>query len=268
MVPKALVIDDDPDIREDVAEILDSMGHEYDLAACQEEGRGLLAANEYSYFLLDLEIPVALGRKARIQNGENLLREIVARRNGRAAPVLIISGHGTGNPHLAVEMMKLGASDYITKPFATYGRTLDRAILEALDRADGKGMARDGAARSQVPRGQPMRFQGGELVFYPDRVELCGVTVVEGDVRMRKILEQLRERRANGSYVAYSGAKLAAKLQIVAGQNGIAEAVKDFRDEVVHGLESKGIVCGRKDVIQSGGRGYRLAEWITTRDAG
>ena len=171
MVPKALVIDDDPDIREDVAEILDSMGHEYDLAACQEEGRRLLAANEYSYFLLDLEIPVALGRKARIQNGENLLREIVVRRNGRAAPVLIISGHGTGNPHLAVEMMKLGASDYITKPFATYGRTLDRAILEALDRADGKGMARDGASRSQVPRGQPMRFQGGELVFYPDRVE-------------------------------------------------------------------------------------------------
>ena len=267
MAPKALVIDDDPDIREDVAEILDSLGHEYDLAACQEEGRRLLAANEYSYFLLDLEIPIAPGRKARIQNGENMLREIVARRNGRTAPVLIITGHGTGDPQLAVEMMKLGASDYITKPFATCGRTLDRAILEALDRADGARSTRDQTRRSQVPRGQPTRFEGGELVFYPDRVELCDVTVVVGDVRMRRILQQLRERRANGNYVAYSGAKLAAKLQILTGQNGIAEAVKDFRDEVCHALESRGILCGRKDVIRSGGCGYRLAEWIATRDA-
>jgi DNA-binding response OmpR family regulator len=267
MAPKALVIDDDPDIREDVGEILDSMGHEYDMAGCQEEGRELLAANEYSYFLLDLEIPIGPGRKARIQNGENMLREIVARRNGRVAPVLIITGHGTGNPHLAVEMMKLGASDYITKPFATVGRTLDRAILEALDRSNGKGSAGGAASESQVAQGQTVKFEGGELVFYRDRVELCGVTVVEGDVRMRKILEQLRERRANGKYVAYSGAKLAGKLQILAGQNAIAEAVKDFRDEVVHALKSRGIVCGRKDVIHSGGCGYRLADWITARDA-
>jgi hypothetical protein len=105
------------------------------------------------------------------------------------------------------------------------------------------------------------------MVFFPDRVELCGTTVVEGPVRMRSILEELRARRSNGKFVAFSGAKLAQRLGIVAGQNAIAEAVKDFRDDVIDALKTRGIACGRKGVILSGGCGYRLAEWIQVRDA-
>jgi len=36
---------------------------------------------------------------------------------------------------------------------------------------------------------------------------------------MRRILDALREKRANGKFVAYSGAKLATKLTISNGQN-------------------------------------------------
>jgi biotin operon repressor len=64
-----------------------------------------------------------------------------------------------------------------------------------------------------------------------------------------------------------SGTKLAEKLRISGGQNAIAEAIKDFRDTVEEQLKARGICCGRKDVVLSGGTGYRLAEGITVKEA-
>jgi len=133
MAYKALIVDDDPNARDEVGEILDSMGHEHDDAACQEEARELLAGNQYSYHLLDLEIPVRTGRGLpRIQNGENLLGEILRQRGTRREPVIVITGHGKEGPGLGVRMMRLGAADYVNKPFPSTGRTLDIAIREAL----------------------------------------------------------------------------------------------------------------------------------------
>jgi len=130
---RALIVEDNPEIVEIVEDILRSLGHEFDAAFCQAEARELLAQKQHDYYLLDLEIPVETGRSLpRIQNGENLLREIIARRGTRHAPVIIMTSHGTDTPRLAVRMMKLGASDYVTKPFDTVGKTLDNAILEAL----------------------------------------------------------------------------------------------------------------------------------------
>ncbi len=266
MTYRALVVDDDPDVLEVVGDILQSLVHEHDDATCQEEARRLLDRNSYSYYLLDLEIPVHANRGfPRIQNGENLLAEIAARRGPGREPIIVITGHGRDGPQLAVEMMKLGANDYITKPFATVGKTLDRAILDALARHnDGNGSPVEVRPAFTGPTAP---FEGGELTFFPDRVELCGTTVIEGPIRIRGILEELRARRSNGKYVAFSGAKLAQRLGIVAGQNAIAEAVKDFRDEVIDALMTRGIACGRNGVILSGGCGYRLAEWIKVREA-
>lgn len=115
--------------------------------------------------------------------------------------------------------------------------------------------------------GETSLFCGNELVFYSDRIELCGVTVVRDELRIRKILEILKERLPNGRYVAYSGVKLAQAMGLRGGQNGIAEAIEDFRDEVEEALKAQGHLFSRKDVIQSGGAGYRLAEWIVVREA-
>jgi len=38
----------------------------------------------------------------------------------------------------------------------------------------------DSASDSDVPK----PFSGGEMVFYPDRVTLCGATVAEGHTRI------------------------------------------------------------------------------------
>ncbi|NQU20407.1 MAG: response regulator, partial [Candidatus Nealsonbacteria bacterium] len=132
MPQKALVVDDDPEIREEIAEILDSMGDAYDMADCQSEGRRMFAAGGHSYYLLDLDIPVRTGTRPRIQNGENLLHEILRRQGLFGPPVIVITGHGKDGPELARRVMSEGAVDFVNKPFPSVGDTLDKAIRRAL----------------------------------------------------------------------------------------------------------------------------------------
>jgi len=264
---EALVIDDDPAIQEEVAGILESLGHKYDQASSLEEARCLMAKKHYSYYLLDLELPVRSDRGfARIQNGVNLLGEIIRKRGDKRAPIIVMTGHGLDCPDLAVRVMKHGAVDYVKKPFPSTGNTLDQAILEALSLQKQKNSATRVPAEDRVAD-VPTKFTGGELVFFSDRVTLCGRAVVNGRSRMRRILEVLREKRDNGKFVAYSGEKLANKLGVMGGQNAISEAVKIFRDTVVYELATTGISCGREDVLLSRGCGYRLAESIAVRMA-
>ena len=269
MPHEALVIDDDPEVREIVAEILDSLGHRYDMATCQEEARELLHSKRYSYYLVDLEIPVRAGKGLpRIQNGENLIAEIVQQRGTRQCPVIVITGHGKKGPELAVRMMKLGAADYVTKPFPPTGETLDKAIRDALaagvtEKADGKPPA------SLRVTSQPTRFQGGEMIFYPDRVEVCGVKVCGGrrSGLIRRVLDVLRAKRPSGQYVALSGAELGTEVGRAGDQNRIAGCIRDFRRNTCQVLldEAK-VECGLQDIVRSGGAGYRLHEWIVVRD--
>ena len=63
MIPKALIVDDDSDILDSVSDILESLGHECDHADSVESARQRLASSNYTYVLLDLEIPVRSGRR-------------------------------------------------------------------------------------------------------------------------------------------------------------------------------------------------------------
>lgn len=266
MTYRALVVDDDREIIDIVDESIESLGHEHDDAMSQEEGRERLFAAKHDYYLLDLGLPLRRGRGLpRIQNGENLLAEICDYRHGDPAPIIVMTGYGLDSPDLAVQVMKLGATDYITKPFPSIGKTLDNTIRDALARQYGGNRWRlDPGSHLTLPA--PVHFQGGDLVFHEDRVELCGITVVEGQTRIRQILDELRARRVTGKYVAHSGTKLAKNIGAIGGQNAVADAIKDFRDVVVERLKEKGISCDRKDVVQTGSSGYRLAEWITVGD--
>ncbi|MBP85193.1 MAG: hypothetical protein CMJ64_00490 [Planctomycetaceae bacterium] len=263
MTLKALVIDDDAGIVESVADILESLGHNYDSAETQEAARGLLEENEYSYVLLDLEVPVRKGRLPRVQNGENLLAEIKRRYEFQSVPVIIMTGHGTDTPELAVEMMKKGAADYVTKPFPARGKTLDRAIHEALTssgRMDGKAR-RKGSARAT-------KFSGAELVIYSRKIELAR-TEIPISPTMRKLLIQLSRRQSNGKYVSLSGDELAARIGCKRGQNGVSGTVRDLRNRTSEILKAEaGITCERQDIIQSGKFGYHFNSWITIREAG
>jgi len=140
MKHKALVVDDDPEIIDMVLDVLASIGHDHDAAGDQAEAHRFLAAGEYSYVLLDLEIPARGWRsRPRIQNSVNLLEQIRESVGMSDAPVIFMSDRVPKDSEVAVEMMRLAtdlagqkAVDYIHKPFPTDGRTLDRVIKKML----------------------------------------------------------------------------------------------------------------------------------------
>lgn len=264
----ALVVDDSPEILDDVKDRLESLGHTCDCVGSQEQARKLVASNGYSYVLLDLEIPVKYGRPSRILNGQNLLAEIKATRGHESIPIIVMTSHGHDSSDLATDVMRgNGAIDYVKKPFPDTGRTLERAIHDALAAS---GRSRPGAARQSEPqRDEPLQpFEEGEMVFFDDRIELCGLKVcgAVGSTLIRRILDELREKNTNGRYVAFSAPELAKRVKCKGHDNGIAGAVRDFRTKAAEMLRGVRVEADRRDIIQSGGRGYRLTEKITVAD--
>jgi len=116
---------------------------------------------------------------------------------------------------------------------------------------------------------EPEAFSGGQMVFFPDRVELCGVDICSGSrsERKRKALDHLRLQVA-GQFVAYSGRKL-AKAMDLADADRAAGAIRDLRKSIKEALlVHAGIECSNDDVILSGGSGYRLSEKLSVQDGG
>ncbi len=270
MQQRALVIDDDPFIREEVAEILESIGHSYDMATCQQEARQLLASNEYAYYLLDLEIPIRPGARPRIQNGQNLLVEIVQRSGLLGPPVIVITGHGTDGPRLARQVLTEGAVDFVNKPFPTTGETLDRAIRDALQRqAQRRAEAQRSCAPESAPASGSGAFHGGTMLFGAEHISLCGVKIIsnKGTGQSMMILDELRKTDGRGRYVRLSAEELAEAIDAPGGVATVTSCIAHLRRNIAERLERElGIRCGLEDVIARDGQGYHLRQWIRVCD--
>lgn len=101
-----LLVDDDPDFRGTVARRFLRRGYSVHEAACGDEALKLLSRREFDLVVLDLVMP-GLG-------GIEVLEQIKA--NHAEVEVVMLTGQGT--IETAVRAMKLGAYDYLTKPFA------------------------------------------------------------------------------------------------------------------------------------------------------
>jgi len=99
-----LIIDDEKAIRKTLSEILSYEGYKIDEAGDGEEGLKKFREKEYDVILCDIKMPKMDGieflEKAKEANGD--------------IPIIMISGHGT--IETAVEAVKKGAYDYISKP--------------------------------------------------------------------------------------------------------------------------------------------------------
>lgn len=102
---RILVIDDDETVRDVLSSFLGERGFEVLTAERGEAGLELLLYERFDIVLADLVMP-GMG-------GMDILRELSARK--MKLPVIIITAYGTIQN--AVEAMKLGAFDYVTKPF-------------------------------------------------------------------------------------------------------------------------------------------------------
>ncbi len=276
----ALVIDDDPDILEDVKDRLESLGHTCDCVTCQNDARAHIQKHAYAFILLDLEIPLQYGKKPLKQYGQNLLKEIRATAGYEYTQIIVITAHGHDSPDLATAVLRgNGANDFIKKPFPETGHTLEKAVRDALARQSGQpnGAASVLAARPATAKptrnAQPQAFTAGELVFYPNKVELCGVKVLSesGLGHCRRMLDMLREKRRD-RFVRIGGEELAnrigkaANAPIVIGT--ITGCAKTFRDNIKTRLKKHlNLICEEHDVLVRDDQGYHLNdEKITVRD--
>lgn len=94
-----------PEINTMLKEYLEKDNHTCNQAYSGSEARLLLEKEEYDLVLLDLQLPGV--------NGEQILKEI---KQQKGTPVIVISAKDTMETR--VEILELGADDYICKPFA------------------------------------------------------------------------------------------------------------------------------------------------------
>jgi two-component system response regulator HydG len=101
-----MIVDDERSIREVCREVAQSMGFNTCVADSAEHGYRMLDTQSIDVVLLDLKLPGAGGLEA--------LHQIKARRPD--AVIVVVTGYGTVQS--AVQAMKNGAYDYVTKPFS------------------------------------------------------------------------------------------------------------------------------------------------------
>lgn len=118
MTATALIIDDEPDIRELIAMTLSRMGLEHHCAANLDEARNLLGIYEFDICLTDMRLPDG--------NGVEFVRYIHSLKPN--LPVAVITAHG--NMEAAVEAMKNGAYDFVSKPVDI--RQLRQLVVQAV----------------------------------------------------------------------------------------------------------------------------------------
>jgi DNA-binding NtrC family response regulator len=122
----ALIVDDELSIREVLQLSLKRSGWTATLAANFQEASQAIAAREFDLVLTDLQLPDG--------DGIEVLR--MTRDRWPETPVIVITAHGSADT--AVAAMKLGASDYLTKPF-----DLDELAIRIQQVSDGRTLRRE-----------------------------------------------------------------------------------------------------------------------------
>ena len=128
-----LVVDDEPDIRELVKDILEDEGHSVSTAENGIAARKLLREKRPHIILLDIWMPDL--------DGISLLKEW-SEGDGLPCPVIMMSGHGT--VETAVEATRLGAYDFLEKPLslAKLLLTVERALEAEKLQVENQGFKR------------------------------------------------------------------------------------------------------------------------------
>jgi len=125
-----LIVDDESNIRLTLSQALQTLGVEIDTAANGEEAIERLKQKEFGIVLLDLRMPGMSGM------------EVLAKLRETRPDIRVIIMTAYGTVESAVEAMKLGASDFIEKPFvpkeirALVSRVLDREKLDEQKASD------------------------------------------------------------------------------------------------------------------------------------
>jgi hypothetical protein len=225
--------------------------------------------------LLDVDIPACPKGGSRGTGGGLHFLNTICPPHGRDGPAVTVlipadanCGLGTDQVvDLAARLMRKGAAGKRRR--ARGGLRADKGAKTVL--AAGNAVATPAPSAAPPEQAAPVPFQGGEMVFYSDRVELCGVKIVgdTGTGQSRMILDLLKRKRDAARYVYMSGEALARSIGAGGGIGVVTGCIRTIRRNATERLmEILGVCVGNEDVIINDGvHGYCLKEWIRVRDA-
>jgi DNA-binding NtrC family response regulator len=160
-----LVIDDEPEIREGLSDLLRSEGYTVDLAVNGTEGEKRLGAKPYDLVLLDLMMPD--------KSGMEVLKEF--RTSDTETPVFMITAYGSVAG--AVQALKLGANDFFPKPWDN-----EKLLIEIERMIAGQRLTQE---NTQLKRALKQRYNFPNIIGKSERM-----------LRMLELVEQVAPSRS------------------------------------------------------------------------
>jgi DNA-binding NtrC family response regulator len=155
-----LIIDDEKAIRKTLTEILSFEGYKIDEAADGEEGLKRFSEKNYDLVLCDIKMP-------KLDGIEFLERAKMVHPD---VPIIMISGHG--NIETAVEAVKKGAFDYISKP-----PDLNRLLITLRNAIDKQELVtQTKVLKRRVSKVQEMVGESGPIKKIKDTIEKVAPT--------------------------------------------------------------------------------------------
>lgn len=152
-----LVVEDDPDLRRTLRDALTAAGYAVDTAPDGQAAVTALAARGYALMVLDLGLPH--------MDGLDVLRRVRGADN--PMPVLVLTARD-GVEHRVLGL-RLGADDYLAKPFAL--EELEARVAALIRRASGGAQALINGPLHVIP-GQFAKLRGVPLALPPRELDV------------------------------------------------------------------------------------------------
>ncbi|GAB4041387.1 MAG: two-component system response regulator PilR [Rubrivivax sp.] len=149
--PRLLVVDDEPDLRTLYELTLMREGYDVESAGSVGEAWALLEARRYELLITDMRLPDG--------SGLDLLARLEAA--GRPEKAMVITAYGS--PENAVEALKAGAYDYLTKPVDL--RQFRASVASALGRVPTAPEAPARRTKAAAPTGALGRLAGDSIAM-------------------------------------------------------------------------------------------------------
>src|SRR5262244_2888399 len=205
-----MIVDDEEAARYGMRRALTTFGYNITEAGSAEAARALLKQHEPDLLLLDVNLPG--------MSGLDFLREIKSS-NGNGPLVIIVTAHGS--ERMAVEAVKAGAHDYLSKPFE-----LDDLRLVVKNAAETVQLRRENFSlrkRIEIERAERGALIGNSEGMKRVRsmiekvAETDATVLVRGESGTGKelVAREIHERnsaRRNGAFVAVNCAALPSEL--------------------------------------------------------
>ena len=156
---KILIIDDERAIRNSLGEILSDEGYEVDVAENGSQGVSMVEKEKYSVIFCDIKMPG--------MDGIEVLDKLADM--GCDAAVVMISGHG--DISTAVECIKKGAFDFISKPL-----DLNRILITIKNATDKVSLVKETRILKKKVYGQPMIGESPAILHIKEMIDKVAPT--------------------------------------------------------------------------------------------